>query len=74
MEIKNTKVKFCSVEDLIVFKIVAGRAIDLFDVRNILLVKDKLDKNYIKHWLKLFEESTNEKYLERFDKILKSIK
>jgi len=73
-KIKDTKVKFCSVEDLIVFKIVAGRAIDLFDVRNILLVTDSLDKKYIKHWLKLFEETTNENYLERFDKIVKSIK
>jgi len=72
--IGKSKIKFCSAEDLMIFKIIAGRAIDLYDVRNILLVKDKLDKKYIKRWLKLFEETTNEKYLKRFDKILKSIK
>lgn len=74
VEINNTKIKFCSVEDLIIFKIVANREIDLYDVRNILIVNSEFDKRYILNWLKQFEETTGEKYTERFNKILKTIK
>ena len=73
-QIRNQIVKFCSMEDLIVFKIIAGRAIDLFDVRNILLRNNKFDKRYVLKWVKLFEETTGENYKERLDKILASIK
>lgn len=73
-KINRTMVKFCSLEDLIIFKIVSGRAIDLFDVRNVILLNKGFDKKYIAKWLNLFEETTNEKYIERLSNILKSIK
>ena len=74
VKIKNQIVKFCSIEDLIVFKIIAGRAIDLFDVRNIILRNSKFDRKYVLKWIKLFEDTTGENYKERLDKIIDSIK
>lgn len=73
-KVNNTVIKFCSIEDLIVFKIIAGREIDLYDVRNILLSNSHYDKKYIGKWLKLFKDTTNENYIERFRKIVNSIK
>jgi len=36
-EFRNTQIHFCSAEDLIIFKIFAGRELDIFDVKNIFL-------------------------------------
>jgi predicted nucleotidyltransferase len=74
IKIKNKPVKFCTIEDLIVFKTIAGRAIDLFDIRNIILKNLEFDKRYILKWLKLFEVTTGENYKDRFNKVLDSIK
>ncbi|MDQ3020218.1 MAG: nucleotidyltransferase [Bacteroidota bacterium] len=73
-KINNKQVRFCSLEDLIVFKIIAGRPLDLYDVRNILLLNINLDKKYIFKWLKMFEQTTGENYIERLEKITASIK
>lgn len=73
-KINGASVNFCSLEDLIVFKIIAGRAIDLYDVRNVLVVNPEFDKKYILKWLKLFEVTTGENYTKKFNKILTSIK
>lgn len=74
IKIKNQIVKFCSIEDLIVFKVIAGRAIDLFDVRNIILRNSKFDRKYVLKWVKLFEDTTGDNYKERFENIIVSIK
>jgi predicted nucleotidyltransferase len=73
-KINNTEVKFCSLEDLIIFKIIASRQLDLYDIRNILLLNENLDKKYILRWLRMFEETTGENYVERFEQIIASIK
>jgi hypothetical protein len=72
-ELENVVVKYCGAEDLIIHKIFAGREIDLIDVRKILL-KKKVDEKYILIWLKKFEESSGENYLERYYKIVDTIK
>jgi predicted nucleotidyltransferase len=74
IKIKNQIVKFCSIEDLIVFKVIAGRAIDLFDVRNIILRNGKFDRKYVLKWIKLFEDTTGENYKKILEKIIISIK
>ena len=57
----NKKVKLPSPEDLILFKLIAGRELDLFDVKNIYLrYIDKLDKNYLIEWAqKICDETEN---------------
>lgn len=67
-------VKFASLEDVVIHKIIAGRARDLEDVKSILLKNSNYDVNYISEWLEEFEKSLNESFSEEFKKILKEIK
>lgn len=57
----NKKVKFPSPEDLILFKLIAGRELDLFDVKNIYLrYIDRLDKKYLIEWAqRICDETEN---------------
>jgi len=70
----NTIVKFASLEDLVIHKIIAGRAIDIEDVRSIILKNPDYNAEYIKRWLHEFDKSLNEKFLKVFQKIVKEIR
>ena len=62
-------VKFASCEDLIIHKMLAARAIDEEDVKNVLIRnKASLDVEYIRKWLSQFESIPEyEGTLERFN-------
>jgi len=68
-------VKFASCEDVIIHKMVAGRAVDEEDVRSILAKnKDSLDRKYIRQWLSEFSKiSENEGIMDRFNSLLRTI-
>jgi len=66
MKLGRSLVRFASLEDVVVHKVIAGRARDLEDVRSILLKNPKYDSGYIKKWLKAFDESLGEKFLKIF--------
>jgi len=70
----STVVKFASLEDVIIHKIIAGRAIDIEDVRSIILKNPDYDTKYIKSWLQEFDKSLNEKFLKVFQRIVKEIR
>ena len=70
--IGTAQVCFASVEDLIIHKIAAGRPRDWEDVRGILLKKPEMDLPYVRRWLKEFEASFNEGFLERFETLRKA--
>lgn len=70
------RVKFASCEDVIIHKMIAGRAIDEEDVMSI-LAKNKIsvDLKYIKKWLSEFSRiSEYKQILERFNKLLKKFR
>lgn len=71
INILNVLVNFASLEDLIIFKIIARRERDIEDVRLILLKNIKYDKHYIVKWLKEFDDALNENYLQIFFGLLK---
>jgi predicted nucleotidyltransferase len=48
----TTNVHYASAEDTIIYKIVAGRPIDIEDVKSIVNLQPDIDKNYIRKWLK----------------------
>ena len=59
---------------LITHKVFAGRPRDLEDVKSILLRNPDIDLQYIRKWLREFDESShNETFLENFEKIFKDI-
>ena len=67
-------VKFASLEDVVIHKVIAGRARDIEDVKSILLKNPHYDAKYITKWLKSFDRSMGEKFTKAFKKILTEIK
>jgi predicted nucleotidyltransferase len=73
VQIDNYPVMFASCEDVIIHKMVAGRAVDEEDVKSILIKnKDSIDFEYITGWLLEFSKiSEHEGILEGFNRLLK---
>ena len=65
----RAQVCFASVEDVLIHKIVAGRPRDLEDARSILAKQRTIDTDYVRHWLRQFEDSLDEKFCERFEAV-----
>ena len=64
-------VRFASAEDLIIHKIIAGRARDIEDVRGVLSKKRHgLDVDYIRRWLKEFDDVLNANFSGQFEALL----
>ena len=66
-------VKFASCEDVVIHKMLAGRAVDEEDVTNILIKnRNSIDFEYIKIWLSEFSKIPEHKgMLGKFDSLLK---
>jgi hypothetical protein len=71
--IGKTEVCFSSLEDLVIHKLIAGRARDLEDVKIILLKNPEAKLAYIRQWLAEFAAATGERYTERLNEILLEI-
>lgn len=57
VKLKRSFVRFASLEDLIIHKMFAGRAIDLEDVSTLLIQnRGKVDLHYIRRWLREFSK------------------
>jgi predicted nucleotidyltransferase len=69
----NAQVRFASVEDVIIHKIVAGRPRDLEDVRGVLLKRPAIDLAYVHRWLQEFDQSLGERFRHRFEELRQSI-
>lgn len=74
VKLGKTIVNFASLEDVLIHKVIAGRARDLEDVRSILLKNNNFDKAYILSLLKGFDKTLGENFSEQFDKILKELR
>jgi len=74
VKISNTYVKFASLEDVIIHKMIAGRARDIEDIKSMLLKNPKYRNQYIVKWLKAFDNSLGTNFIKSFKQILKEIK
>jgi len=63
VKLGRTSVKFASLEDVVIHKVIAGRPRDLEDVKSILIKNSGYDSRYIEQWLKDFEDSLGESFL-----------
>lgn len=73
VKINDKMVKFAALEDVIIHKIIAGRAIDVEDVKAMLLKNPDYNSKYIYKWLDEFDKSLNEKFLDKFKKVEKEL-
>jgi len=73
VKIGTQDVIFASLEDVIIFKIIAGRPRDLEDIRSVILKNPEFDLNYIEKWLSEFNASLEGNYLDLFKKTLDSL-
>jgi len=69
IKLGRTLVKFASLEDVVIHKVIAGRARDLEDVKSILLKNPKYDSVYIEKWLEEFDKSLGDHFLKIFGEI-----
>jgi predicted nucleotidyltransferase len=69
----KTTVRFASLEDVVIHKIIAGRPRDIEDVKSILLKNKNYDRQYILKWLKEFDLSLSENYSDTFKDIIKDL-
>jgi predicted nucleotidyltransferase len=74
VKLGRTSVKFASLEDVVIHKIIAGRPRDIEDIKSILLKNPEHDSLYIEQWLKKFDVSLGESLLKLFKNVLKEIK
>ncbi len=56
--------RVCSAEDLLIYKIISTRPLDQIDVENIVRSQgDKLDDQYVLHWLRQLEQALDDSTL-----------
>ena len=73
VKLGDEEIRFASLEDLIVHKIIAGRPRDLEDVTNVLRKNPTADLAYIRHWLGDFATALNQPLLDRFNQLASRI-
>ncbi len=71
IKLGNSFVRFACLEDVVIHKMIAGRARDFEDIKSILLKNPKYDLVYIKKWLKEFDKSVGGEFLKTFRNIVK---
>ncbi|MGA2624994.1 MAG: nucleotidyl transferase AbiEii/AbiGii toxin family protein [Bacteroidota bacterium] len=68
--IRNQRVRFATLEDVIIQKVIAGRARDLEDVSNMLMKNPRANARYIKKWLGEFETALGIVLVRRFSMLI----
>lgn len=70
VKIGKSTVRFTSVEDLIIHKIIAGRPRDIEDIKNVILINQQFDKDYVIKWLNNFDKELDKSYVTQFEELL----
>jgi predicted nucleotidyltransferase len=70
----RTKIRFASLEDVIIHKILAGRPRDIEDIESILLKNPGYDAPYINKWLSEFDTALARNYMSEFQALVVTLK
>jgi len=71
LDIGQARVRFVSLEDLIIHKLVSGRPRDLEDVRSMMLKNKKMDVKYTRKWLRQFAVLLKLPLVAKFNALIK---
>jgi hypothetical protein len=74
VNIGQARVRFASLEDLIIHKLVSGRPRDLEDARSVILKNEGMEEKYIRKWLKEFAVLLKLPLVAKFNALLKERK
>ena len=74
VKLGGTAVMIASLEDVVIHKVVAGRARDIEDVRAVLLKNPGYDGEYIRTWLAEFDQALEGGRLQAFEEIVSGLK
>jgi predicted nucleotidyltransferase len=72
VELGGVGVRFATVEDVVIHKLVAGRPRDLEDVRSIVVKNPGLDRGYVEEWLGGFDRALDRDITSSFRRLLES--
>jgi predicted nucleotidyltransferase len=72
IDVEGTKVRFATIEDVVIHKLVAGRERDIEDVRSILRRHHHIDVVHVRDWLRQFDQTLAIDASARFDRLLRA--
>lgn len=73
VKLGDEEIRFASLEDLVIHKIIAGRPRDLEDVTSVLRKNPAADLAYIRRWLGDFATALHQPLLDRFNQLADQI-
>lgn len=71
IHIGEQPVRYVSVEDLIIHKIIAARPRGIEDVQNVLRSTPAFDAAYVERWLRSFDQALSGSYLQTFISLMR---
>ena len=74
IELQGTPVTFVALEDVVIHKVIAGRARDIEDIKAMLVKNPEYDSEYIERWLQAFDESLSEQFRAVFKRIIEELR
>lgn len=66
-QLQGASVRYASVEDLIIHKLVAGRPRDIEDAQAIIAKTPAIDRAYVTRWLREFDQALSRELVSQFE-------
>jgi hypothetical protein len=71
VQVGKARVRYATLEDVVIHKMIAGRPRDLEDVRAMLAKNPQVDLAYLRGWLGEFEQALEQPLVARFEALWK---